>query len=49
MYETLQKIKEIMNRLPLKDLKTDDFGGGKTQELFDAPEWKELSQTFCQL
>ena len=43
--EEKAKIKEIMNRLPLKDLKTDDFGGGKTQELFDAPEWKELSQT----
>ena len=43
--EEQAKIKEIMNRLPLKDLKTDDFGGCRTQELFDAPEWKELSQT----
>ena len=38
------KITAIMNKLPLKDLTTDAFGGGKTKELFDAPEWDELSQ-----
>ncbi len=40
-----EKITAIMNKLPLKDLTTDAFGGGKTKEFFDAPEWDELSQT----
>ena len=40
-----EKIAAIMNKLPLKDLTTDAFGGGKTKEFFDAPEWDELSQT----
>ncbi len=40
-----EKIASIMNKLPLKDLTTDAFGGGKTKEFFDAPEWDELSQT----
>ena len=39
-----EKIAAIMNKLPLKDLTTDAFGGGKTKELFDAPEWDELSE-----
>ena len=38
------KISAIMDKLPLKDLTTDGFGGGKTAELFDAPQWDELSQ-----
>ncbi len=38
-------IKERLDRLPLKDLKPDAFGDGKTSEFFDAPEWKELSET----
>ncbi|MBR0447768.1 MAG: 4Fe-4S dicluster domain-containing protein [Clostridia bacterium] len=38
-------INAIMNKLPLKDLSTDSFGGGKTGELFNAPEWDELSAT----
>ena len=40
-----KEISAIMDRLPLKDLTTDSFGGGKTAELFNAPEWDELSQT----
>ena len=40
-----QKTAAIMQKLPLKDVKTDAFGGGKTQEFFNAPEWDELSQT----
>ena len=40
-----EKITNIMNKLPLKDVTTDAFGGGKTKEFFDAPEWKELSQS----
>ncbi len=40
-----EKITAIMNKLPLKDLKTDAFGGGKTNEFFNSPLWDELSQT----
>ncbi len=40
-----EKIAAVMKKLPLKDLKLDAFGGGKTQELFHAPAWDELSQT----
>ena len=39
-----QKIGTIMDKLPLKDLSLKAFGGGKTNELFDRPEWEELSQ-----
>ena len=35
---------EIMKKLPLADVTTDGFGGGKTKEFFDRPEWKELSE-----
>ena len=38
-----EKITKIMNKLPLKDLSTDAFGGGKTKEIFDDPAWDELS------
>ena len=37
------KISAIMDKLPLKDLSTDAFGGGKTEELFNNPVWEELS------
>ena len=40
-----EKIAKIMARLPLADLTTDGFGGGKTQELFNNPAWDELSAT----
>ena len=40
------KTAKIMDKLPLKDLSTDAFGGGKTQELFNDPAWDELS-TAC--
>lgn len=43
--EQKSKINATMDRLPLKSLNTDAFGGGKTNELFNAPEWAELSQT----
>ena len=39
-----EKIAKIMSRLPLRDLKADAFGGGKTKKFFDAPEWDELSE-----
>ena len=38
-------IKERLAKLPLADLKADAFGSGKTDEFFDAPEWKELSES----
>ena len=38
-------IAERLDRLPLKELKADAFGDGKTNEFFNAPEWKELSET----
>ena len=41
-----EKINKIMDKLPLKDLSTESFGGGKTQKLFDDPAWDELS-TAC--
>ncbi|MBR7162122.1 MAG: 4Fe-4S dicluster domain-containing protein [Clostridia bacterium] len=40
-----EKTAAIMQKLPLKDLNTDAFGGGKTQELFNNPAWDELSQS----
>ena len=43
--EQKAKINAIMDKLPLKNLTTDAFGGGKTSELFNSPEWDELSST----
>ena len=43
--EQKEKIAKIMDKLPLKNLPTDAFGGGKTQELFNDPAWDELSST----
>ena len=34
-----------MSKLPLASLTADKFGAGKTQEFFDAPEWKTLSES----
>lgn len=38
-------IKERLEKLPLADLKPDAFGADKTDAFFNAPEWKELSQS----
>lgn len=38
-------VSERMASLPLAGLTTEGFGAGLTGELFDRPEWKELSQT----
>ena len=40
-----EKISAVMDKLPLQNLPTDAFGGGKTQELFNNPAWDELSQS----
>ena len=39
------KIKEVLAKLPLKDLKADAFGKDKTDEFFNRPEWKTLSES----
>lgn len=38
-------IKERLGRLPLANLTSDSFGAGKTEEFFNAPEWKGLSES----
>ncbi len=43
--EEKAKIQDIMKKLPLADLKTDAFGGGKTNQFFNAPQWSELSES----
>ena len=35
----------VMQKLPLHDLDLSSFGAGKTKELFDRPEWKQLSES----
>ncbi len=40
--EQKEKIAAIMQRLPLRDLSTNAFGGGKTSEFFGSPAWDEL-------
>ncbi|MBE7026906.1 MAG: 4Fe-4S ferredoxin [Ruminococcaceae bacterium] len=42
--EQKEKICRVTSKLPLKDLTTDAFGGGKTENFFDNPAWDELSQ-----
>ena len=39
------KIDSIMEKLPLKDLPVERFGGSKTEELWDDPAWDEMSET----
>lgn len=43
--EQKAKIDSIMKKLPLAHLTADKFGGGKTSEFFNAPEWSTLSQS----
>ena len=43
--EQKAKTEKILAKLPLANLKTDSFGGGKTMELFNRPEWKSLSES----
>jgi len=43
--EAKEATRAIMKRLPLADLKADAFGGDKTKEFFDRPEWKTLSES----
>ncbi len=41
--EQKKAISAIMDKLPLKDLSTEKFGAGKTNEYFNSPAWDELS------
>lgn len=43
--EQKEIISERLKKLPLANLSADAFGDGKTSEFFNAPEWKELSQS----
>ena len=43
--EQKEVIGKRLEKLPLAALSADAFGAGKTEEFFDAPEWKELSQS----
>ena len=42
--EAKAKIRAIVEKLPLGNLDKDTFGGGKTEELFNRPEWESLSE-----
>ena len=42
--ESRAKIREIMAKLPLGNLDKTTFGGGRTEELFNRPEWESLSE-----
>lgn len=37
-------VNERLDKLPLADLKSDAFGGGKTDKFFNDPAWDELSE-----
>lgn len=43
--EQKELISKRLKALPLSDLSADSFGKDKTSEFFNAPEWKELSQS----
>ncbi len=43
--EAQAKIRGIIEKLPLSNLDTSAFGGGKTKEFFDRPEWAELCES----
>ncbi len=40
-----QTVRGRLAKLPLANLKADAFGDGKTSKFFNAPEWKELSES----
>ena len=39
------EIKKTLDKLPLKGLTADKFGGGKTMEFWSDPAWSELSES----
>ncbi len=42
--ETKAAIRQVLDKLPLKDLSTDAFGGDKLMKLFDSDKWNSLSE-----
>ncbi|MGN1403525.1 MAG: 4Fe-4S dicluster domain-containing protein [Ruminococcus sp.] len=40
-----EDIRKVLDKLPLKNLSTDKFGGDKLMELFDSDKWEGLSQS----
>ena len=40
-----QEIKDTLAKLPLANLTSDKFGGGKTKEFWSDPAWAELSES----
>jgi len=43
--EQQSETRKILEKLPLRNLNTDSFGGDKLNELFNSPKWAELSQS----
>ncbi len=42
--ETKAAIRQVLDKLPLKNLSTDAFGGDKLMKLFDSDKWESLSE-----
>ena len=42
--DATRAVKEILNKLPLRDLSLEGFGEDNMNELFDSPQWAELSR-----
>lgn len=42
--ETKASIRKVLDKLPLKNLSTDSFGGDKLMELFNSDKWAGLSE-----
>ncbi|WHH60612.1 4Fe-4S dicluster domain-containing protein [Petroclostridium sp. X23] len=43
--EQQAKTKSVLDKLPLKNLTTDDFKGDEMMEIFNSPEWGKLSES----
>ena len=43
--KSVEKTKEVMKKLPLANLTTENFGGEKLNEYFNSDKWAELSES----
>ncbi|MCR4863402.1 MAG: 4Fe-4S dicluster domain-containing protein [Ruminococcus sp.] len=43
--KSVEKTKEVMKKLPLANLSTENFGGDKLNEYFSSDKWAELSES----
>ena len=43
--KSIEKTKEVMKKLPLANLSTENFGGDKLNEYFSSDKWAELSES----